>query len=415
MDTGALAPGDRILLVAPNISRRMGGEGLKALQIHLELRALGFAVRQVTHARVRAELERDYPDLDVAYLEDSALQVFLDRVRLGPLLTLLNAWQLNRLARREGARFAPRVIHVTSPISPVLPHFRLPGFATVIGPLNGNITHPPAFRAREGRGRTLSQALMRPAQAVFGRLFGGKRAAILLVSGGQRTEDALRLGRCDPARMVHTLDCGLPDAVMDRERYRQSGENRRFVFLGRLVRLKACDFAIRAVAAADPATTLDVIGDGPERPGLEALAASLGIADRIRFVGWVPPGPALYDRLAGYRGLVMPTLCEANGIAFQEAMALGIPIICLDWGGPQLLLAHDEAILIPPTGEAAVVDGLTAAMDRLGSDGAFADTLSARARTKAEALGFRWRELIGRWLPVYARAVAAAAGPNRAN
>ena len=119
--------GRRILLVAPNISRHMGGEGLKALQIHLELRALGHIVRQVTHARVRDEMMRDYPDLDIVYVEDDALQAWLHRhgIKLG--LALLNAWQLHRCALRTARRFAPWVVHFTSPISPVQPYFAFPG------------------------------------------------------------------------------------------------------------------------------------------------------------------------------------------------------------------------------------------------------------------------------------------------
>jgi glycosyltransferase involved in cell wall biosynthesis len=118
----------------------------------------------------------------------------------------------------------------------------------------------------------------------------------------------------------------------------------------------------------------------------------------------MPTGPALYDRLSGYRGLVMPSLAEANGIAFQEAMVLGLPVICVDWAGPQELLTTDEAIMIPPAGEEAVIAALAAAMDELGGDGAAADRLADRARAKAMALGFRWRDLLGRWQDVYRRA-----------
>ena len=400
----------RILLVAPNISRRMGGEGLKALQIHLELRGMGFEVHQVTHARVRAEIERDYPALAVDYVEDDAVQVALHRTRLGPLLTLLNAWQLHRRALRVADSIDPWVVHFTSPISPVQPYFRFPGHPVVIGPLNGNIQHPPAFRDRESRVKALTSRVLRPVQSLLGALFRGKRDAVILVAGGERTMRALRLGGCSDTQLVPTLDCGIPDALIDRPRAVQQGHNPRFVFLGRLVRYKACDLAIRAVAAADPRVMLDVIGDGPERQRLEALATTLGVADRIRFHGWMQPGPALYDRLDTYRGLVMPTLAEANGIAFQEAMTLGVPIICLDWGGPQELLGADDAVMIAPDDPAAVVAALAAAMTRLADDPDTADRLAARARARALDAGFRWRDLLHRWEDVYRRSAAEPRG-----
>ncbi len=396
----------RILLVAPNISRRMGGEGLKALQIHLELRAMGHDVRQVTHARVRDEMQQDHPDLAIDYIEDGPTQVLLHRLKLKPLLGILNAWQLHRTAQRVANGFRPWVVHFTSPISPVVPYFRMPGQAVVIGPLNGNVAHPPAFRDREPRGKVIGRRILAPMQAVLGRMFGGKRQALLLVSGAERTKVALELGGCSREQMVETLDCGIPDALVDRPRFTHAGVNRRFVQLGRLVGYKGCDLAIRAVAAADPATTLDVIGDGDERPALEALVARLSLGDRVRFVGWLPAGPALYDRLAGYRALVLPSLAEANGIAFQEAMVLGLPVICVDWAGPQELLTADEAIMIAPASEEAVVIGVAAAMDRLGGNGAEADGYAARAHARALALGFRWRDLLDRWQAVYRRAAA---------
>jgi glycosyltransferase involved in cell wall biosynthesis len=396
----------RILLVAPNISRRMGGEGLKALQIHLELRAMGYAVRQVTHARVRAEIERDYPDLAIDYVEDDLVQVWLHRLGLGPLLALLNAWQLHRRARRVARSFDPWVVHFTSPISPVQPYFRFPSHPVVIGPINGNIMHPPGFRDREPRGKALTGRVLRPVQRVLGSVFRGKRAAMILVAGGERTERALIYGGCSPDRLVPSLDCGIPDALIDRPRHRQHGHNPAFVFLGRLVRYKACDLAIRAVAAADPRVTLDVIGDGPERAALERLASELGVADRVVFQGWLQPGPALYERLDRYRGLVMPTLAEANGIAFQEAMTLGIPIICVDWGGPQELLGPGDAIMIPPSGPEQVVGALAAAMTGLADDADAADAMAARARDRALAAGFRWRDLLQRWEHVYRRSAA---------
>ena len=397
----------RILLVAPNISRRMGGEGLKALQIHLELRALGHEVRQVAHARVRDEMARDYPELAIDYVEDTPLQVRLFRMKAGPLLALLNAWQLHRLAQAVAARFRPDLVHFTSPISPVLPYFRFPGFPVVIGPLNGNVSYPPAFAARDPRASGAKQAVIAALQWTLGRVFRGKHRATLLVAGGDRTARSLRLAGCSPRRFVPTLDSGIPDALVDRARFRQQGENFRFVHVGRLVGYKGCDLAIRAVAASDPRVTLDIIGDGEERGALERLAADLGVAARVTFHGWMTPGPAMYDRLGAYRGLLQPALAEANGIAYQEAMTLGLPILCLDWAGPRELLSKGEAVLVAPDGgEPAVVAALAEGMTHLATDPEAADRMSARARAKAEALGFRWRDLLSRWQDSYALAIA---------
>lgn len=399
---GQVASGPDILLVAPNLSRQMGGEALKALEIHLGLLDLGFRVRQVAHDRVRAELDRDYPQLQVSYIADSRLQSLMSRRGFGPLLGLLNAWQLHRAAQREVRRRPPSLVHFTSPISPVQPYWRLDGAPTVIGPLNGNIAYPPPFRRREPGTKRWTRRVLKPLQAVLGAMFGGKKAALLLVAGGSRTEEALRFGGCSPDKMVETLDSGIAPALLQRPRLIQTGENDRFVFAGRLVDFKGCDLAIRALAATDRRVTLDVIGDGPERPMLELLAADLGIADRVGFLGWFTAGEATLAQFAHYRALVLPSLAEANGIVVQEAMALGLPVIALDWGGPAALLHPDRGMLVPPTDEAGVVAGLAAAMGRLAVDGALADALSIRARAAADAFG--WPDVLRAWCGAYRQA-----------
>jgi hypothetical protein len=123
----------RIVLVAPNISSRMGGEALKALQIHLEFNALGIDVYQVTHGRVRAEIERDHPDLNVTYVADGFVQVLLHRAHLSLPLLLLNAWQLHRSAQRVAITTDAWLVHFTSPISPVMPYFAMRGYPVIIG------------------------------------------------------------------------------------------------------------------------------------------------------------------------------------------------------------------------------------------------------------------------------------------
>ena len=393
----------KILLVAPNVSRKMGGEALKALQIHQGLRANGHYVRQVAHARVKREMESDFPELSFDYIPDDPVQVWLNHLRIHPALALLNAWQLHSLARRVAYDMRPDIVHFTSPISPVLPYFRLAGQRVVIGPLNGNLLHPPALRQREPLHKKIGAAILRPLQALLGLLFRGKRAAFVLVSGGERTMRALRFGGLTTERMVPTLDSGISDAVFCRKRAVQSGPNGRFVFLGRLVAYKGCDLAIRALLQAPDTVTLDIIGDGVERNRLVALAAELELEARVRFRGWSEPGEDLYDQLGQYRGLVVPSLAEANGIVFQEAMVLGVPIICVDWGGPSEILTQAEAIMIEPRSELFIIDSLARALTLLSEDASVAEALSVRARDRAVKMGFRWSELLRTWEDVYQR------------
>jgi glycosyltransferase involved in cell wall biosynthesis len=394
----------RLLLVAPNVSRNMGGEAFKALMIALEWRARGATVVQITHARVRNEIETFEPELPTEYIEDGWLQVLLHRLRLTPALLLLNAWQLNRKARSVARHFAPDLVHFTSPISPTLPYFGVPGFPIVIGPLNGNVSHPQAFSAREPLGKRIGAFLMTPTQKLLGAIFPAKRDAHLIVSGGERTAAALRLCGCRADRLDFTADSGVAPELARREPIRHDGENFAFVFLGRLVRYKAADLAVRALARADPRCTLDIIGRGPEERRLRALVEELGLADRVRFIGWVPPGTELYDRLSRYRGLLLPSLAEANGIVFQEAMMIGLPIVALRWAGPAQLLEGLDSMLVDPGGEEPVLVELAAAIDRLAMDPARATQVADVARSRALA-EYRWERLLDQWEETYRRAI----------
>lgn len=75
MTSAAISTSDRlsVILVATNFSQQMGGEAIKALQIYQELDKKGIEVHQVTHARVRPEIERDFPQMSVSYVEDTKL------------------------------------------------------------------------------------------------------------------------------------------------------------------------------------------------------------------------------------------------------------------------------------------------------------------------------------------------------
>lgn len=403
-----------ILLVAPNLSTRMGGEAIKALSLLRQLHADGYHVVQVVHERCRAELTRDYPELDFRFVRDSAFQSWLFRAMPGSWInSIVEAVALNLVARRVAREPEIAIIHTTSPISPVFPHLPIPGAPSIIGPINGNIFHPPGFRHREGRFAFVKRRGFRATQWLMSRFARGKhRADALLVSGGARTRKALGYAGLRGDRLIETLDSGVAERLDGYAPVVHEGRSGRFVFFGRLVRYKACDLVIRALAAASSDDlTLDVIGGGEEEAALRGLADELGVADRVTFVGWVPNGPDLFERLRSYRGFVYPSLAEANGIVIQEAMMLGLPIVALDWGGAAELLDADSAILIEPTDENAVIEALADAMVRLAAEPALANRLGQAARQRADSAGFIWPRLAKAWTAIYDNVLAARGRP----
>ena len=129
------------------------------------------------------------------------------------------------------------------------------------------------------------------------------------------------------------------------------------VTVANLIARKRIADVIEAVALlADrwPKLRYVIVGDGPERAELEALAASLGVADRVAFLGRLAPGDAVATaRQASL--FVLPSVDEAFGVAYVEAMAAGVPAIgCRGEDGPEEIAAAGGGIELvrphdPPT------------------------------------------------------------------
>ena len=399
-----------VILIAPNVSERMGGEAIKALQIYQSLEARGVEVHQVAHSRVRNEMTDHFPDMKVSYVEDDKLDILLSKNKaLEFFSTPYFMWRAAKLARRLADQHPGSVVHVTSPISPVAPSFPIPGTPTVIGPLNGNIHHPRSFRDREGLQDKVRRTWLVPSQWLHRLFFSGKQKAdVLLVAGGDRTAESLRIAGCRDSQFRPTLDSGLPDKLRHEPLIEHAGPNFRFVQHGRLVPYKGADLSIKALARTRNPATLDIIGQGKFAGRLEQLVAELKLGDRVRFFGWTPHEKLLQD-LRQYRAFVFPSLAEANGIVVQEAMMLGLPTICVDWGGPAELITPETGVLIPPSDEETVVAALAAAMDRLGEDGAEAARMAEAGRRVALERGFTWPDLIEQWVAIYRGLRPAAA------
>ena len=209
--------------------------------------------------------------------------------------------------------------------------------------------------------------------------------------------------------MRASLDSGIPDALRERPVVEHRGANFRFVHNGRLVPHKGTDLAIRAVARTKHPVELDIIGRGPTLDGLKRLVGELKLEDRVHFIDWFKDHEEMHRAIRQYRAFVFPSLAEANGIVVQEAMMVGLPVICADWGGPSLLVTPETGIAIAPTSEEALIDGLAGAMGRLGADGELADRMARAGRQEALDRGFSWSDLIEHWISIYRELAPATA------
>src|SRR6185436_15210544 len=82
-----------------------------------------------------------------------------------------------------------------------------------------------------------------------------------------------------------------------------------------------------AAAIGGEQPLLTIFGEGPDRPRLEALARTLGIADRVRFRGHVATSEEVWRELARAKIAVQPSGREGFGLFPLEAMAVGLPVV----------------------------------------------------------------------------------------
>jgi len=198
----------------------------------------------------------------------------------------------------------------------------------------------------------------------------------------------------------------LPENAIDSDRF--SGQVTlpvkvplRAAFVGRLVPLKGVDMLLDAAAPLlrTGALALDIIGDGPERPRLEAMAEAAGATAAVTFAGFVPHEEPS-DRLIQSHVFVFPSIREFGGGAVLEAMALGLLPVVVDYAGPSELVTDDTGVRIPLGSRSQIVAGLREALSALVAKPQVIPEKGKRARERVLS-SFTWDAKASQTLEVY--------------
>ncbi len=219
-------------------------------------------------------------------------------------------------------------------------------------------------------------------------------------------ELALDLDLPDAAERVRVVPLGVdtsrfrpdPARLALRERFGLAGHDRWALTVARLVPHKGIDVALEAVAAlirAGHDLGYAVVGEGPARQALEAQAASLGIADRVRWLGGLPDEalPGCYAAADLYLGLSREEgpQAEGFGLALLEAQASGLPVVAGRSGGTADAVADGRTgLLVPPTEVPAIIAAARLLLDDRGR--ALAMGTAGRERAERE---FAWERVLG--------------------
>lgn len=169
---------------------------------------------------------------------------------------------------------------------------------------------------------------------------------------------------------------------------------------GHLVENKGHHLAIEAIAGL-PEARLLIAGDGPELGRLEALARSLGVADRVSFLGLVP-NESMPELYSAADALVLMSRNEGMPNVVLEALACGCRVLSTRAGGVEEILQTGTAgSVLPERTSAALLEALEA----LAPDGD-----STRQTVRDHAARFGWAEIVDRQLGVYRECLQSGAG-----
>jgi glycosyltransferase involved in cell wall biosynthesis len=175
--------------------------------------------------------------------------------------------------------------------------------------------------------------------------------------------------------------------------------------VGRLIERKGQHHLIAAVRQLTDEgvdVSLDLVGEGDARPANEAQVARLGLADRVRFVGYVPR-EEIGRHYAAAHVFVLPSFNEGMSVALLEAMASGLAVLVTPTGGtPELVQPEVNGLIF----NWAAVDGLTAHLRRLAQDRALVRRMGEASRRRAAE--FSWAMAAQRYTEIFTQLVDAS-------
>lgn len=164
---------------------------------------------------------------------------------------------------------------------------------------------------------------------------------------------------------------------------KQESKPFRFLSLGRLLPLKGFHLGIEAFARANlDGAEYWIIGDGPDRTRQESLAKRLGVSSKVKFFGNLPRFEAL-QKMADCNVLVHPSLHDSGGWVCLEAMAAGLPVLCLDLGGPSQQVTNETGIKIVANNSRQVIADLSVVMSTLYRNG-WSEQLAISTKRRVE-------------------------------
>jgi glycosyltransferase involved in cell wall biosynthesis len=209
-----------------------------------------------------------------------------------------------------------------------------------------------------------------------------RRARLVVCNSDFTRAQLMKLVAREQWDKLHVVRCGIDARAFASRRQRTPGPLQ-VLTVGRLVPGKGHALLLQALyllRARGVEVEATIVGDGPERDGLEALASELMLQRQVRFAGAVGQDelPVWYERADAF---CLPTLAEGLGVVLLEAMAAGLPVVSTRvMGVPEVVGDEATGLLVSP-GRA---DQLADALERLAASPELCERLGRHGRMRVD-------------------------------
>ncbi len=304
-----------------------------------------------------------------------------------------------KLARQLMKTEAWDLVHVPTPVSPSgATRIHKLGLPVVLGPWNGGLNSPAGFPdiMRDDAGWTYK---LREVGRSLDRWFGTTASASLILSATTATDASIRPE--NRSRAVRMIENGVNTTLFHPLPDKPRSETLRLVFTGRLVPFKGVGMLLGAITQIrnEFPVELEIIGEGPLRADLEAQSQSLGLSSIVRFTGNLPL-PEVAARMRAADVFCLPSVRESGGAVVLEAMASGIPVLAVNYGGPAEIVREDFGRLLRADDKTALVEDLLTALREVHSNPELWHAKGLAGRAAAEQL-YTWDAKIATALQLY--------------
>jgi glycosyltransferase involved in cell wall biosynthesis len=344
------------------------------------------------------------------YYDLPAPWLWAKRMKLLPTIAYYFVWQWAVSRKYRPVADAYDIVHHLTFCTLLCPGFwKLQRARYVLGPVGAPQVNPhyyPLFGEQERRERLRSGLLNRFIRLPWLRRLLTTAAAVVPAN----TETRGLLSSCGVKSREVMLDTGAPEGTPSHDPGRGGNQGPlRLMYAGQLERRKGLELSIRALALVSGRSgtdwIFDIYGSGPDSERLLQIATELGISDNVMFHGQVAQSE-LSHAFGSADVFLFTSLRDTSGGVNLEAMAHGVPIVCLAHQGVGDITDDGCAERIAPAPIPETITALADGIQRMADDPGRRATMGMAAAKRA-AEHFSWDEKFTRMVAIYKEAGAS--------